>query len=213
MPLPRLKGGQFCHFSQTTNYYYLIFDEEEKRNNCALHHPHFFFSLTYIICLWAGVFAVEEEVKGAGLLLNTQWDAFDSVRSNLVLVQSVPGACQHDLGFLWSSGRVSLNWLWLELANAQGLPSHCNRTPTHTQSHVHKRSNTADVDVCLHRNTIIPSMRKANIIKQICMHIPRARKHPHHPGTRADTLSDSITTVASGASVQTRGESALGEVS
>ena len=61
--------------------------------------------LSNIICLSALVSTLEEEVRGTGPLSNTQWDAFDTVRNNLVLVQGVPGACQPDLGFLsWGTG-------------------------------------------------------------------------------------------------------------
>lgn len=97
--------------------------------------------LANIICLFALDFAVEEEVRGAGLLLNTQWDAFDSVRNNLAPVQGVPGACQHDLGFLcWGTAiRESPSPLTVTGAGeCSGItPQLDTHPPTHRHTNMH----------------------------------------------------------------------------
>lgn len=55
--------------------------------------------------LGGGRAAGSERSEGIGLLLNAQWDAFDTVRNNLARPQPVPGVCQADLGSsCWAPG-------------------------------------------------------------------------------------------------------------
>lgn len=158
MPLCLLNYSQ-----SNSNYYYLTFSIITLCTNLI---SRIILPLTNIICLCALDFAVEEEVRGAGLLLNTQWDAFDSVRNNLAPVQGVPGACQHDLGFLcWGTAiRESPSQLTVtEAGECTGIAPQLDYH-TDTQSHVHIRSNIVDVNVNLHRNMLILGMRNTNII-------------------------------------------------
>jgi len=76
-----------------------------------------------------------------GLLLNTQWDAFYTVRDNLVPQWGVPGACQPDLGVLcWGTG-IKKNLSQLTVTET-GWRIERNYHHAHKHKHTHILINT-----------------------------------------------------------------------
>lgn len=189
----------------------------QGRNNHTLNQPHFknnSFSDSFVICLSALYFAPEEKVRETGLLSNTQWDAFDTVRNNLVLVQGVPETCQPDLGFFcWGTGisesptQLTVTEAgWWKCRNYRHTHRHMRVCTSKGKHSGHEHTSTYKCSSCQHEKC------KHNLIN---MHTCRTDSMTAHPYGYicVDTLSHLITPLAHKALVRPQEKRAQGEVS